>query len=44
MAAISFVCFLLAGIIQNAWIVLPIGVVLTLGTLFVLKRFAAKEA
>lgn len=43
-AAISFVCFLLAGIIQSAWIVLPIGIVLTLGTLFILKRFAVKNA
>lgn len=40
-AAISLVCFILAGIIQNAWIVLPIGMVLTLGTLFVIKRMMA---
>ncbi len=42
-AGISFVCFLLAGFIQNAWIVLPIGVVLTLGTLFVVKKITSKK-
>lgn len=44
-AAISFICFILAGLIQNAWIVLAIGVALTLGTLFVIKKITlGKEA
>lgn len=34
---ICFVNYILAGFIQNAIICLAIGVVLTLGTLFVLK-------
>ncbi len=37
-AAISFVCFILAGIIQSALIVLPIGIVLVIATLLVIKR------
>jgi Na+/H+ antiporter NhaC len=43
-AGISFVCFILAGFIQSAWIVLPIGVILTVGTLFVLKLCNKKSA
>ena len=38
MAAVSFVCFVIAGFVQNWIIVLPIGVVLTIGVLFVLKK------
>ena len=41
-AAISFVCYILAGFIQSWYIVLPIGVVLTIGTLVVIK-FATKN-
>ena len=37
-AAISFVCFILAGFIQSVAVVLPIGVVLTVLVLFVLKK------
>ena len=36
-AALSFVCFIIAGFLPNAWVVLPIGAVLTIGTLFLLK-------
>ena len=36
-AAISFVVYLLAAFIQSAFILIPIGVVLTVGTLFVIK-------
>jgi len=42
-AGISFVMFILAGIIQNAWICLPIGVLLTLATLFVIKKIVQKK-
>ena len=42
-AAISFVMFILAGLIQNAWICLPIGVVLTVGTLFIIKLITKKK-
>ena len=42
-AAISFICFLIAGFIQSAWIVLPIGAALTVLTLFVIKM-ATKKA
>ena len=41
-AAISFVCYILAGFIQSWYIVLPVGVVLTIGTLVVIK-FATKN-
>jgi len=36
-AAISFVTYIIAGFVQVWYIVLPIGVVLTIGTLLVLK-------
>lgn len=42
-AAISFVCFVISGFVQNAFIVLPIGILLTLGTLAVIKRFATAK-
>jgi Na+/H+ antiporter NhaC len=38
-AAISFVMFLISGFIKSAWICLPIGIVLTVGTLIVIKKF-----
>ncbi len=41
-AAVSFVTYILAGFIQNVWICLPIGIVLMLGTLLVIKRVAKK--
>ncbi len=41
-AAISFICFLIAGFIQSAWIVLPIGAALTVLTLFVIKTVTKK--
>ena len=36
-AAISMVCFLLAGFVQNAWICLAVGVALIVGFLFVMR-------
>ena len=36
-AVISFVVYVIAAFIQNAFILLPIGIVLTVGTLFVIK-------
>ena len=43
-AAISFVCYLIAAFVQNAWVLLPIGAVLTVGTLFVLKALTKDKA
>ena len=43
-AALSFVCYLVAAFVQNAWVLLPIGVVLTIGTLFVIKAVTNKKA
>jgi tetracycline resistance efflux pump len=37
-AGVSFVCFVIAGFVQNAIICLAIGLVLVIATLFVLKR------
>ena len=37
-AAISFVTYIVAGFVQTAWIALPTGIVLMLGTLFVMKK------
>ena len=38
-AAISFVMFVLSGLIQNIWICLPLGILLTVGTVFAIKYF-----
>ena len=43
-AAVSFVSYIIAGFLQNAWIALPIAVVLMLGTLFIIKTIATKKA
>lgn len=43
-AAISFVCFIIAGFLPNAWICLPIGAVLTVGTLLVIRMLQKKTA
>ena len=42
-AAISFVCFILAGLIQNALICLALGVALTFGVLFILRAVTSKK-
>ena len=43
-AAVSFVCFIIAGFVQNAIICLALGAVLTVGVLMVLRSMAGKEA
>ncbi len=42
-AAISFIMFVIAGVVQNIWICLPLGIVLTIGTLFVIKFITNKK-
>ncbi len=42
-AAISFVVYLIAAFVQSAYILLPIGIVLTIGTLFVIKAITNKK-
>ncbi|MCR4926259.1 MAG: Na+/H+ antiporter NhaC family protein [Clostridiales bacterium] len=42
-AGISFVSYILAGFIQNAYIVLAISVVATIGVLFAIKAITKKE-
>lgn len=42
-AAVSFVTYVIAGFVQNAWICLPIGIVLMTGTLFVIRAITGKE-
>ena len=42
-AAISFVCFIIAGFLPYAYVVLPIGVILTIGSLIVVKKFFIKK-
>jgi len=42
-AAISFVMFLISGFVPNAWIMLPLGIVLTIATLFVIKMLTKKK-
>jgi Na+/H+ antiporter NhaC len=43
-AAISFVCFIIAAFIQNVYISLAIAIVLTVATLFVIKAITNKKA
>ena len=43
-AAISFVMFVISGIVQNIWICLPLGIVLTIATLFVIKLITQKKS
>ncbi len=43
-AAISFVTYIIAGFIQNAWISLAIAAVMTVATLFVIKTITKKKA
>ena len=42
-AAVSFVTYVIAGFVQNAWICLPIGILLMIGTLFVIRAITGKE-
>lgn len=42
-ALISFVVYLLAAFIQNAWVLLPVGIVLTVATLFVMKAITKNQ-
>ena len=37
-AAVSFITYIVAGFVQSAWISLPVGIVLTLGYLIVMKK------
>ena len=41
-AAISFVAFIFAGLVQNVWLSLAFGLALTIGTLFVIKYVTQK--
>ena len=43
-AGISFVSFIIAGFVQNWMIMLPVGIVLTIGTLFVIKSVTSKSS
>ena len=42
-AAVSFVACIVAGFVPNAWIALPVAIVLMLATLFVLKAVLGKK-
>ena len=42
-AGISFVCFVIAGFVQNPWICLLIGIVLVVGALFVLRNTVGQK-
>ena len=43
-AALSFVCYIIAGFVPNWMITLPIGIVITVVTLFVIKAVTKKKA
>ena len=42
-AVISFVMYVVSGFVPNAFITLPVGIVLTVGFLFVMKMMTAKK-
>ena len=42
-AAVSFVTYILAGFVQSAWITLPVGIILMLLVLFVMKLGFVKQ-
>ncbi|MCC8141462.1 MAG: Na+/H+ antiporter NhaC family protein [Lachnospiraceae bacterium] len=42
-ACVSFVTYIIAGFVKNAFICLPIGVALMLATLFIIRRVTAKD-
>ncbi|MDO5478732.1 MAG: Na+/H+ antiporter NhaC family protein, partial [Clostridia bacterium] len=42
-AAVSFVCYVIAGFVKSAYIALPIGIVLMIGTLLVIKAVTKKK-
>lgn len=42
-ALISFVNFIIAGFVKNAWICLPIGIVMTVVVLFILRSTVGKK-
>ena len=43
-AGVSFVTYVIAGFVQKAYIALPIGILLMIGTLFVIKAASKKKA
>ena len=43
-AGVSFVTYIIAGFVQKAYIALPIGIILMLGTLLVIKAASKKKA
>lgn len=43
-AVISFITYIIAGFVRSAWICLPIGIVLTLGFLFVMKKLQQRKS
>ncbi len=43
-AAVSFVGYILAGLIQSAWIVLPLSLAMMLGTLYIIKLLTSKKS
>ena len=42
-AAISFVTYVIAAFVQSAYILLPVGIVVLLATLFVIKKVVNKK-
>jgi len=42
-AAVSFVTYIIAGFVKSAWVCLPIGIILMIGTLLVIKVMGKKE-
>ncbi len=43
-ASVSFVTYIIAGFIPNAFVTLPIGILLMIGILLVIRHFAKKKA
>lgn len=42
-AAVSFICYLVAGFIPNWYVMLPLSIIIMIGTMFVLKAMLGKK-
>ena len=42
-AAVSFVSYIIAGLVKSAWIALPVAIVLMIATMFVIRAVDSKK-
>ena len=42
-AGVSFVCYLIAGLVRNAWVMLPLSILLMVGTLLAIRAVVRRR-